>query len=78
MTIRDEYIELIKDVAGMVWEFNRRYKTYLQQYQEEKGEDKRNKKQWMREALLQKRVALETLRSITHTYRRIQWKQYQR
>lgn len=77
MTVRDEYIGLIKDIAGMVWELNRRYRHYLQRYQEEKGEDKRNKKRWMREALAQKQVALEALKSITHTYRRIQWKKYQ-
>lgn len=74
MNPKEEFINLIKYIAGKVWEKRALADHYHSLADERRGQDKRNALAWAREILREKELLIDILKNTTMTFRRIEWK----
>lgn len=74
MSPKEEYVDLIRYVAGLAWELEQSNKRYTARAFDSTGEDKRWSLRWAKEAKGKKAIVMDILKNLTYTYRRIEWK----
>lgn len=74
MSPKEEFIDLIKYMAGVAWEKRTLADHYRYLANERKGQDKRNALTWAKEIDREKELIIDMLKNTTMTFRRIEWK----